>query len=150
MDSSSNSTTGSSLLAFYESGVRPLLVTINTTFAAAAEKWASLRAETLDHQPEDPSVTSPWDELLDALRVTSLRSAQVLAVYEAAAAFQRQAITGGHTSSSDEYTNNLAFAKSAIEAAAEIISKREQHYRVPASRIADWRPNAFVNTSSEP
>ena len=149
MDTSSNATTGADLLAFYESGARPLLAEMNSTFAAAAEKWAKLQAETLADQPADSSVSSLWNEIQDALRVTSLRSTQVLAVYEAAAAFQRQTKNDPTASTSDDYTTNLASAKSAIETAAEIISKREQQYRVPASRIADWRPNSFVNTSSE-
>jgi hypothetical protein len=132
---------------FYEAGVRPLLAEMNNTFGSAAAAWVKLKVETVGSAMADPNIGALWDEIGDALLITSLRATQVFAVYEAAAAFRRLRIQYTDLLNT-EYKEQLSTARSAIEKAAVLVAAREKNYRAPASRIAAWRSNSFINATS--
>jgi hypothetical protein len=104
----------------YRTEVAPLLDEMDRRFMATAD---DLRAVA----PQAPAASRPLlDELADAARMTGLRARQVHGLYDYVDTSARA---------------RLATARAALDEAATIVTRREAAYRVPADRIAGWRPN---------
>ncbi len=123
----------------YPNRIRPLLESSRNRFRQSLDNIESLRAEVLDS--EDASASAGWIKILnefrDAIEITSLRSRQVLALYEYRAdpLFQADA-------------SLLREAQSILDEGLNVSARREQSYRVDAERIAAWRfnPTAYPYT----
>ncbi|HEY1100005.1 MAG TPA: hypothetical protein VGF99_13805 [Myxococcota bacterium] len=74
-----------------------------------------------------------YEEILDSADITKLRAAQVLGLYSYV-----DQLNFGNAEIRD---TAIAAARSALDDAAAIVARREQHYRVPADRIAGWHEN---------
>jgi hypothetical protein len=75
-------------------------------------------------------------EIDDCFRMIALRSSQVNALYKS-----RDNILSALETVKANYQRQ---ARSMIQEASVIVSKREKHYRVPWERIASWRDNPTV------
>ena len=108
----------------YRRELEPLLAAMAQRFAARASELEAL-------VPLAPVHSRPLlVELAEATRITALRAAQVHGLYD-------------YVHSDDRA--RLAAARQALDDAAQIVTRREQAYRVPADRIAGWRegPTAY-------
>jgi hypothetical protein len=111
----------------YKSQVQPLLQAMAANFSAATAVLAALRplvvAETLPF----------FDEIVDGANITAQRAAEILALYNYASSW---------FDGSESYRKQQVLeASAAIEAASEIVQRRQAAYRVPLDRIAGWRAN---------
>jgi len=111
--------------------VAPLLQEMEDKFTMLTEKLRDLI-------PIVPEYTIPLiEELRDTMNMTALRAIQVNALYKFAASaslFAKRKLMSAVDISVD-----------AINKAQEIVTQREQKYRVPVERIAGWRkkPNSL-------
>ncbi len=110
----------------YSKEVRPLLAAMASTFAARAQTLAALSAE-----PEGRELQG---ELAAVARMTALRARQVLGLYDYVDGLDLLGQPGAAAKQS------LADARAALDEAALLVAQREASYRVPAARIAAWRP----------
>lgn len=110
----------------YPREVAPLLAEMAARFDATAAVFEALA-------PQVPaSAAALHAELAQAARITALRARQVHGLYDYA---------HGLGQARPWRLARLADARAALDAAAAIVRLREAAYRVPADRIAAWRPN---------
>ena len=117
-------------------------------FELLAEKSATLLADALELKTEtSPDYTSRQDpiggaqfdgisilqEVNDGLALLALRSAQVRALY-----------ASKDPKKSDSRSSSLETSRNIIQAAAKVVSRREDSYQVPWQRVAAWRENPTV------
>lgn len=110
----------------YSREVEPLL---DATERAHREVASAL--EQLGTRVPDP-VRPLFDDLLAAARITALRAEQVHGLYDY--------VDGQFDLDDTRRNQRLQVARAALDAAADIVAERETHYRVPADRVAAWRP----------
>jgi len=109
--------------------LRPLLAKMATTFAGHQQVLADLR-------PQVPQSARPLlDELADSARITALRARQLLGLYDYVDGLD---LLGNPSAAA---LLRLADARAALDEAQQLVTQREQRYRVPADRIAGWRDN---------
>lgn len=111
----------------YKSEIEPLLAEMETTFGALADRGDALRARI------PAEARDLFDDLADAARMTALRATQIRGLYR---------YVDGYWPGSTQATRyqDLARARQALDTAQELATAREARYRVPAERIAGWRP----------
>jgi hypothetical protein len=111
----------------YTAEVDPLLTEMETTFATLAARGDALRAKI-------PAASRElFDDLADAMDMTALRAKQVHGLYDY--------VDGYWDTAKSVRLPRLQSARDALDAAAKVVKAREPRYRVPADRIAGWRPN---------
>lgn len=111
----------------YTGEVELLLGEMEDRFATLAARGDALRAKV-------PAHARPlFDDMADAMRVTALRAAQVHGLYDY--------VDGYYDRSLSERLPRLNVARKALDDAQLVVTGREAKYRVPAERIAGWRPN---------
>ncbi|MBI4816895.1 MAG: hypothetical protein HY791_11585 [Deltaproteobacteria bacterium] len=118
----------------YSAEVEPLLAAMARQFEDLADEAEGLRANV-------PSYARPLaDDLVDASRITALRARQVHGLYDY--------VDGYWDTPEAQRRMRLDAARAALDAAAELVTRREAAYRVPADRIAGWRsgPTAYEYT----
>jgi hypothetical protein len=82
----------------------------------------------------DPRAYHLLDELFDAVQMLSLRAHHVRLLYESK-----------HLHTPEETVASIqGLARDVLTEASQIVSHREQNYRVPWQRIASWRENPTV------
>ncbi|MCA9262132.1 MAG: hypothetical protein KDA61_23100, partial [Planctomycetales bacterium] len=111
----------------YSKEIEPLLGEMETTFAELASRGEALRARI------PPSERDLFDDLADAMQMTALRALQVHGLYDY--------VDGALALNQSTRRARLADARRALDAAARVVALREPRYRVPANRVASWRPN---------
>ncbi len=112
--------------ARYDTEVKPLLAAMETAFTARADAFEALRGRI-------PARGRPlFDDLADAARMTALRARQVHGLHDWVE------LRGGDPIARRA---RLDAARSALDAAAAVVARREAGYRVPADRIAGWGEN---------
>lgn len=111
----------------YSAEIDPLLAAMETRFGQLADRADQLRARI-------PAHAKPlFDDLADAARMNALRAVQVRGLY--------QYVDGYFDTDMEDRLPHLQRARTALDQAAVVVQGREAQYRVPASRIAAWRPN---------
>ena len=108
----------------YTGDVEPLLADMEQSFAKLDAKWSAARAAIPEHARD------LFDDLADAMHMTSLRARQVHGLYD-------------YVDRRDEPAGRwrLAAARAALDEAVLVVRAREPRYRVPAARIAGWGSN---------
>ncbi len=88
-----------------------------------------------------PAARPLFDELYDAMSITALRARQVFNLYQSVAS-QSVFILGDDKAEASVYLHQ---ARAALDAAADIVARREAHYRADPGRIANWgyNPTAY-------
>jgi len=113
----------------YSKELRPLL-------AEMAQRFTDRHAAMTPIRSKVPQPMLPlFDELLDGAEITALRARQVLGLYDYVDGLD---LLGKPSPAAQQA---LFDARSALKQAAQVVARREQHYRVPAERIAGWRDN---------
>lgn len=111
----------------YTAEIEPLLAAMDAEFGALSARAETLRASI-------PAHAKPlFDDLADAAKMTALRARQVHGLY--------RYVDGYFDTPMSERLPHLQSARAALDAAAVVVAGREPQYRVPAARIASWRPN---------
>ena len=111
----------------YTAEIDPLLAAMETEFGALADRADTLRSRI-------PAHAKPlFDDLADAARMTALRAVQVRGLY--------LYVDDYVTKPRSERLPHLVRARAALDRAQGVVAGREAQYRVPAERIASWRPN---------
>ncbi len=111
----------------YTAEVDPLLTEMEQTFTALASRGKTL-AEKIPANARDL-----FDDLRDAMIMTSLRAKQVHGLYDY--------VDGYFDTNQAPRKLRLQTARTALDEAQAVVRAREPRYRVPADRIAGWRPN---------
>lgn len=111
----------------YSAEVEPILADMETTFAALASRADALRAKI------PANAKDLFDDLADAMQMTALRAKQVHGLYDY--------VDGYFDTASAIRLARLGAARSALDAAQLVVNAREKRFRVPAARIASWRPD---------
>ncbi|MBS2016151.1 MAG: hypothetical protein JST00_24935 [Deltaproteobacteria bacterium] len=111
----------------YTGEVEPLLGAMVDRFAVLRAKWEALAPDI------PPAARDLHDDLVDAMRMTSLRATQVHGLYD---------FVDARADADPTFRKaRLATARTALDTAAKIVVGREPRYRVPKDRIAAWGPN---------
>lgn len=116
----------------YTREIEPLAAAMEKTFAQRASELAAALANVANGK-------DLADELTDSARITALRAKQVHGLYD---------YVDGYWDSFNPFSDagtvrkeRLRVARAALDDAAKIVQHREQHYRVPLSRIGAWGNN---------
>ncbi|MCA9660177.1 MAG: hypothetical protein KC486_17665, partial [Myxococcales bacterium] len=111
----------------YSKEVGPLLAEMAEDFTAHAEGFAALRDQV-------PAEALPlFDDIAASAELLGLRAVQLHGLYD---------YVDGYFDKPEEWRlMRLNAARDALDLAMEIVAEREEHYRVPADRIAGWRDN---------
>jgi hypothetical protein len=111
----------------YSKEVEPLLAEMKSTFGALADRAQALESKI-------PSRAAPlFKDISATLRMTALRARQVHGLYDY--------VDGYFDTAQAKRLARLQDARSALDAAVALVKTQEANYRVPADRIAGWRPN---------
>ena len=92
--------------------------------------------------PQIPTDAEPlYNEITDAMSITALRAEQVYNLYQTVAS-QSVIILNDDKTAANRYLNQ---ARDALDAATQIVARREAHYRADPDRIANWgyNPTAY-------
>jgi hypothetical protein len=116
----------------YRRDIEPLLAEMERRLAASADALARAGAAV------PPEAAALAQDLVDGARLTALRAAQVHGLYDYVDSYW---LSWGGVTTTWRY-QRLASARAALDAAWQIARVHEVLYRVPAGRIADWRPGA--------
>lgn len=111
----------------YTGEVEVLLRAMEDRFAVILLKWEALASKVPAHARD------LYDDLVDAMRMTSLRAKQVHGLYDY--------VDARADADATPRKARLATARAALDAAAVVVKNREPRYRVPKDRIAGWGPN---------
>ena len=100
-----------------------------------AHSWQALAPQI----PQDAALL--YDEITDTMAITALRAEQVHQLYEAVAS-QSVFILNDDKTAANQHLNR---ARDALDAAVEIVARRETFYRADPERIAGWgyNPTAY-------
>ncbi len=113
--------------------------------ALLAETVQRLGTITLAWQalsPQIPAEATPlYDEITDAMQITTLRAEQVHQLYQTVAS-QSVFILNDDKTAANLHLNR---ARAALDAATDIVARREAAYRADPERIANWgyNPTAY-------
>jgi len=111
----------------YSKEVEPLLAEMKNTFGALADRAQALEGKI-------PSRAAPlFKDISATLRMTALRARQVHGLYDY--------VDGYFDTAQAKRLARLQDARSALDAAVTLVKTHEANYRVPADRIAGFRPN---------
>jgi hypothetical protein len=113
----------------YSAEVEPLLAEMESAFGALLTE-----IETLRDSAAAGSTKELVTEFADAAKMTYLRARQVHGLYDYSDDFFSPI-------GRDKRKLRLKDARTALDDAQAVVKKRELSYRVPAERIAGWRPN---------
>lgn len=111
----------------YSKEIEPLLREMELTFGGLASRGEALRARV------PAPARDLFDDLADAMQMTVLRARQVHGLYDY--------VDGALSIDQSKRRARLADARTALDSAGQVVALREPRYRVPADRIAAWRPN---------
>lgn len=119
----------------YQRELRPLLQSTAAQLRATYTDYAALAPNVA------PAGRPLYNEIRDAMEITTLRAEQVYALYETVA-HQSILVLNQDKTAANQALNQ---ARKALDRATEVVAGREAHYRADPARIAAWdyNPTAY-------